>query len=303
LNSEAQLFDTRPALRYTTRFTRYGMGDAVFAGPNPQGGALITYYLKDKPGEKVKAKIEVLDASGKLVKELDQIPKEQGLNRTSWDLRHGGARVRRPPTEEETLFTGGPRGSQVLPGTYTIKLTVGDKSFQKQVEVRLDPTVTVSTADLQLQQDLTLKLRDMQSATNDSLRLLDSVKTQLEQAEKTIKDRMTDVPADLTKAIADYKKQVDTLMNSLATPQGEPGLGGGMRFSEKLGTLFFEMDSVNAAPTPAQRDYFAELQTEFPQKIGEVNKFINETIPKMNETLRRFNAPTIMSGKPIELPR
>jgi photosystem II stability/assembly factor-like uncharacterized protein len=303
LNSEAQMFDIRPAIRFTSRFTRYGMGDAIFTGANPPGGALITYYLKSKPDEKVKVKIEVLDASGKLIRELDQIPKEQGLNRAAWDLKYGGPRIRKPPTEEETLFTGGPRGSQVLPGTYTVKLMVGDKSFQKQVEVRLDPTVTVSTADLQLLHDMTLKLRDMQTATNDSLRLLDSVKIQLEQAEKTIKDRMPDVPADLTKAIADYKKQVDTLMNTLARPDDEAGLGGGMRFSDRLGNLFFEMDSVNAAPTPAQREYFAELQTEFPQKVGAVNKFITETIPKMNETLRRFNGPTIMSGKPIELPR
>src|ERR1051325_10667025 len=81
------------------------------------------------------------------------------------------------------------------------------------------------------------------------------------------------------------------------------GLGGGARLSEKLSSLFLEMDGVNAAPTPAQREFIAELQKELPQKVGEVNKFINETIPKMNETLRRFNAPTIMTGKAIELPR
>ncbi|HVG19231.1 MAG TPA: hypothetical protein VNI02_09265, partial [Blastocatellia bacterium] len=60
---------------------------------------------------------------------------------------------------------------------------------------------------------------------------------------------------------------------------------------------------VNAAPTRAQREYFAELQAEFPRRLGDVNKFINETVPKMNETLRRFNAPAIIAGKPIELPR
>ena len=46
--SDAYLFDIRPALRYTSRFTRYGIGEKVFAGSNPSYGALITYYLKDK---------------------------------------------------------------------------------------------------------------------------------------------------------------------------------------------------------------------------------------------------------------
>lgn len=303
LNSDAQLFDIRPALRFTTRFTRYGMGDAIFTGPNPPGGALITYYLKDKPDDKIKVKIQVLDASGKLVRELNQVPKEKGLNRAGWDLRYEGPRVRRPPTEEETLFTGGPRSAQVLPGTYTVKLMVGEKTFQKQLEVRMDPTVTVSTADLQLQQEIALKIRDMQSAVNDSLRLLDSVKTQLEQVEKTVKERMPDAPADLTKSIADFKKQVDTLTNSIANPQGEARASNRPRLSERLGSLFSDIDGVNAAPTPAQREYFAELQTEFPKKLGEVNRFIDETIPKMNETLRRYDAPTIIAGKLIELPR
>lgn len=303
LNADARLFDVRPALRFTTRFTRYGMGDAIFAGPNPPGGALITYYLKDKPDEKTGVKIQILDAGGKVVRELNQIPREQGLNRTSWDLRYEGPRVRRPPSEEETRFTGGSRSAQVVPGTYTVKFMVGDRSFQKQVEVRMDPTVTVSEADLQLQRDLALKLRDMQSAINDSLRLLDSVKAQLEQAEKTVKDRMPDAPADLTKAIADYKKQVDALAGSLAVAPGEGRLGGGSKLSEKLGGLFFDIDGVNAAPTPAQREYFAELQTEFPQRLAEVNKFISDAVPKMNETLRRFNAPVIIAGKPIEPPR
>jgi predicted transglutaminase-like cysteine proteinase len=180
---------------------------------------------------------------------------------------------------------------------------VGDKSYQKQVEVRMDPTVTVTTADLQLQEEVTLKLRSMLSSTNDALRLLDSVKGQLEQIEKTVKDRVPDAPDELTKAITGYKKQVDTLMSSLARPQGEGGIGGGSKLSEKLGTLFFEIDGVNAAPTPAQKESFAELQTEFQQRLNEVNRFVNETVPKMNDTLRRFNAPTIIAGKPIELPR
>ncbi len=126
------MFDARPALRYTTRFTRYGIGDKVFAGPNPPYGALLSYHLKEKPDEKTKVKIQILDDKGKMISEIENAAKEKGLNRVSWNLRYGGPQVRRPPTDEETQFTGGPRGPQVLPGTYTVKLFVGDKSFEKK---------------------------------------------------------------------------------------------------------------------------------------------------------------------------
>ncbi|HEU0252688.1 MAG TPA: hypothetical protein VFR12_06605, partial [Pyrinomonadaceae bacterium] len=61
LSSNAHLFAVRPGLRYASRFTRYGVGDKVFNGPNPANGALITYYLKDKLDEKATLKVQVFD--------------------------------------------------------------------------------------------------------------------------------------------------------------------------------------------------------------------------------------------------
>src|SRR5204863_5594154 len=99
---------------------------------------------------------------------------------------------------------GGPRGPQVLPGTYTIRLTVGGKSLEKRVEVRLDPTVETAAADLQSQLDYGLKARDLQSAATDAQRALDSIKEQVQNIQKVVKDRMPDAPKELTKALEDH---------------------------------------------------------------------------------------------------
>jgi hypothetical protein len=64
LNSNAHLFSVRPALRYTSRFTRYGIGDKQFTGPNPPAGALITYYLKEKLDDKARSKFRSSIATG-----------------------------------------------------------------------------------------------------------------------------------------------------------------------------------------------------------------------------------------------
>ncbi len=300
---DVHLFDARTALRYTTRFTRYGIGDKVFAGPNPPYGALLSYHLKEKPDEKTKVKIQILDDKGKMISEIENAAKEKGLNRVSWNLRYGGPQVRRPPTDEETQFTGGPRGPQVLPGTYTVKLFVGDKSFEKKVEVRLDPTISVPASDLQAQLDMTLKLRDMQTATNNALRTLDSLKTQVEFVERTVKDRLTDVPKELSDNLTEQKKKVEELQNKLAQPDGGLGFEGRAQLVDRIGGLFFTVDATNAAPTPAQRELFTEIQKEFDAKIAEVNKFLADAVPRLNETLRRAGAPTLMTGKPIELPK
>jgi photosystem II stability/assembly factor-like uncharacterized protein len=302
---DVHLFDIRPALRYTTMMTRYGIGDKSFAGQNPPYGALVSYYLKAKPDEKTKVKIQILDAAGKMISEIENIAKEKGFNRVNWNLRYGGPTVRRPPTDEEVQFTGGPRGPQVLPGTYTVKLFVGDKSYEKKVEVRLDPTLNVTPADLRETLDMMLRLRDMQTATNNALHTLDSLKSQIEFVERTVKDRLgaSDVPKELTDKLAAQKKRVEELQNRLAQPEGGLGFEGRSQLVDRIGGLFFTLDSVNAAPTPAQRDLYNDLQKEFDTKVGEVNKFLNDAVPQLNEALRRVGAPTLMTGKPIELPK
>jgi len=301
--SDVHLFDIRPALRFTTRFARYGIGNKVFTGPNPPYGALITYYLREKPDEKTTVKIQILDGAGRVIRELTQIPKEKGLNRTAWDLRYEGPKLRRPPSPEEVEFTGGPHGPQVLPGTYRVRLIVGEKTVEKPVEVRLDPTISVAEADLRAQLEAGLRLRDLISATNEALRALDSLRDQLQQIERTARDRLAEVPTELSSALADHLKQVEALQNELARPQNVPTYMTGPRLVERLGGLFFAIDGPNAAPTPAQREYLAELQQEFEQKIGRVNQFLSEAVPKLNETLRRFNVPTLLPGRPIERPR
>ena len=74
------------------------------------------------------------------MQDIERPSREKGLNRIAWNLRFGGPEVRRPPTEEQVAFGGGPRGPQVLPGTYTVKLTVNDKTFRRASgsEVRSD---------------------------------------------------------------------------------------------------------------------------------------------------------------------
>jgi hypothetical protein len=303
MQSDAHLFDVRPGLRFTQRFTRYGIGDKPFTGPNPSYGALITYYLKDKPDDKTPVKIQILDQQGALINELNRPGKEKGVNRVTWDLRYGGPRVRRPPTDEEVGFFGGPRGPQVLPGVYTVKLAVGNRTVEKRVEVRLDPNVSATPDDLRAQRDLGLKLRDMQSAINESLRTFDSIKSQLENIERTMRDRLPDAPEEAKKAIADYKKQIDALSETLSRPEGGLGFSGRAQLLDRTGGLFFAIDGVNAAPTPAQRRLFDEVRAEFQKKMEEVNRFITQSVPQMNETLRRQNLPQLIAGKPIEIPR
>jgi photosystem II stability/assembly factor-like uncharacterized protein len=299
LSSNAYLFSVRPALRYASRFTRYGTGDKQFAGPNPPTGALITYYLKDKLDEKATLKLQVFDSDGKLVQDIERPSREKGLNRVAWNLRLGGPEVRRPPTEEQLAFGFGSRGPQVLPGTYTVKLTVNDKVLEERVEVKLDPAINVSTAALQEALDMQVKLRDMQTTINLSLRFLDSLEEQLKHTQTTMKGLQKEPDKDLMKALEGYIKELDTFEDRLSSRQEGLGFGGRSQVADDIGNLFFSLDT-NFGPTPGQKQYFAEIQPVYRTRVEEVNKFLRETLPSWNEKLRVWNAPTLTTRKPFD---
>jgi hypothetical protein len=181
-----------------------------------------------------------------------------------------------------------------------VKLTIGDKTFEQPVEVRLDPTVNVPLADLQAQQELQVKLRDMQSAVNSSLRFIDSIEEQLKHTQTTVKALNKEPDKDLLKALEDYIKQTDALQDRLARRSEGLGFPGKAQVVNKIGDLFFGLDGTNAAPTPYQRQYYDEIVPEYRSRMAEVNRFIKETVPQWNEKLRAWNAPTLTTRLPVD---
>ncbi|HJT30011.1 MAG TPA: hypothetical protein VJ784_21520 [Pyrinomonadaceae bacterium] len=125
---------------------------------NPPFGAMIDYYLKSNvngpvtieivdPGGDVVRKyssedkpaavnLETLNIPAYWVRTLETLSTTAGMHRWIWDLRPT------PPARPAGGGGGGfGRGGAplVLPGVYTIKLTVGGKSFTQPLVVRADP--------------------------------------------------------------------------------------------------------------------------------------------------------------------
>jgi photosystem II stability/assembly factor-like uncharacterized protein len=304
LSENAHLFGMRPALRFDGggRGGGGGLGSGgnkPFSGPNPAYGAPVTYYLK----EKGPAKIDVLDSTGKVIRSLGALPQEAGLNRTTWDLRYEGPHVRRAGAADDG---GGFRfaavGPLVLPGTYTIRLTAGGKTMTQELEVKLDPTVPTDAATLRTQLDTDLKLRDMSSTVNDALRSIDMWKGELEQAERNVRALDPQSSKLVAGLIAERKQQVSSMELRLARPADIPGYSMAPRLVDRLGMLLGAIDRVLAAPTPSQIEYYNELRAEFLKDMAEVNGFAERQIPEINDLLKKYNAGSLMAGKPVEIP-
>lgn len=87
LAQEAALFEVgKPGTRWL-RIQRggYGRGDLFFKGENPPDGALIHFFLKEKP--QAPATLEITDATGQLKASFILDAALPGVNRVAWDLR------------------------------------------------------------------------------------------------------------------------------------------------------------------------------------------------------------------------
>ena len=170
---------------------------------------------------------------------------------------------------------------------------------ESKIEVRVDPTVKVTPEGLQTQFELGIKLRDLTSTMNDGLRQLDSLQLQTNQIEAVAKDRLPEMPADLTKAFADYKKNLGTLLNSLAS-NPEDGNFAASRYADQLFGLYFSIVGGNNAPTPTMKENAEMLSKEFPNRIANINKFVNEDTANFNKILQKNGLAVLVPGKNVE---
>src|SRR5437660_9206321 len=188
----------RPAVAYRVRWnknTDTPLPPDEPAGRNPPDGAVFDYFLKQAPSAPMT--LEIRDAAGGLVRRFSSadappprdttanIPEywmrppqplsaAPGMHRFVWDLRFPPLAV----SEHEYPISAvvhdtprEPRGPCVTPGRYTVRLTVGGRSYVQSLAVRMDPRVHVTVAALT--QQLALARRLASAIQRDSTALAD----------------------------------------------------------------------------------------------------------------------------------
>jgi len=149
------------------------------AGQNPPDGAIIDYYLRDDAHSVVS--LEIDDALGKLVRiyRSDDKPyaippvniplywirpqqilsAARGAHRFVWDLHEQPLDL--PPAYAIAAIYGqtAPDATSpwVMPGSYSLKLTVDGRVYTQAITVKMDPRVKTPVAELQKQHDLSDK--------------------------------------------------------------------------------------------------------------------------------------------------
>ena len=252
----------------------------VLVGENPPAGAVVYYFLKDKP--KGETTLEILNSAGSVIRkyssnkteELDeplnpddkkpekQIKLEAGMNRFVWDLRYEGAS--RVPDYYLWEYKDGRRGPLAVPGQYQVRLTVDGKSQTAPLEVKLDPRVNVTQADLQKQFDLLMQIRDELSRVYDTVNQIQDVRAQMDGLKKRL-------PAsDNTKPLLSAAGELDQKlvlvrddMVQMKITSNEASLAFPQRVDSRLAGLAMAIgNGTDSAPTEAEYQVFEKLRKQ-----------------------------------------
>jgi photosystem II stability/assembly factor-like uncharacterized protein len=298
---------------------------------NPPFGVMVYYHLSKKPSSDIR--LQIFDSAGKLVRTMTSVlpPKVErppypdywlrspedralstriGTNRTNWDLRYDDPPGFNPDINNQmnstpNSVTPGPHGPLVLPGTYTMKLTVDGQTYSQNVTIRNDPRVgetNVTMNDLRSQNRLALGawtgMKDTYAANEE----VNAVRLQL---------------ADLLKGSlpADVKTAADALEAKLAGIGGARrqvpggfggGFGGGQQRAPGSVLPFYSVNAqyytvlgplsqngIDMAPTPAMIHTYESSCKEYSATAAAWKAALDTDVTAFNALLAKNNLPQL----------
>ncbi|HET7570607.1 MAG TPA: hypothetical protein VFK96_08495 [Gammaproteobacteria bacterium] len=236
------------------------------AGKNPRAGAIIDYYLPhDAQGP---VTLAIYNADGRVVRRYASnapppqlnafryFPKswvappprpgtDAGHHRFVWDLRYPHPKAIRfgytiaAIAGERTPIV--PQGALVLPGRYTVKLTVDGHTYTQPLTVKMDPRVHVTDHALQKQFALETQVSDALAKDYAAYQQVRSLRAQLAKRQQAAGEHSP---------LADQIDKLDAgAKNLLDNPADRQGLRA---INDSLASFYDRIGSADRTPTQPQ---------------------------------------------------
>jgi photosystem II stability/assembly factor-like uncharacterized protein len=271
---------------------------------NPPDGAVIDYYLGASNSSAVT--LEIHDATGQVVRRYssaDPIPAidpmlaippywvrpvkglsaDRGMHRFLWDLHYPPVPRLKPAYPIAAIYRNtAPDFSSpwVMPGKYTVVLSMNQKTYTQPLIVKMDPRVKTLVRDLAAQFKLSKQLYEQWVAFSAISDQIAGIRPQLLEVRSKAK------PDELKSRIDAFNAKLDVL---IGPEGGRPDPAGKLTIrsaTAKLTTLFSVMQDVDAAPTPSVVNAVAQLQADAQLLMTQWQAIKSQDIPALDQALR-----------------
>jgi len=305
------LFTPQPAL-----LVRGGSGAIPGAGRNPPAGANVYFSLAALPDSAVPLTLEFLDARGtplrKYARGQPAVPASgerggarggaapvafkprAGLNAFQWDFRSES------PTAlpgNLNLFGGPSGGFLVPPGRYQVRLTVGAVVQTQPLELRQDPRITSSAAEVAARDSLSRAIVARVTEIHESLLHVRDLKDQVSK----FVERSREAPT--AAAIARTGKEITGKADALDPRLSTKAANGQdiINFRNGINSQYiFLLGNIegNDVLTQPVRERFAELEKLWVALRGEIDVLEQRDVGAFNKLLQAAQMEGVILAKP-----
>ena len=284
-------------------------------------GLDITYWLKDEIKDTPEQSrppitLDILDAQGQLVRTLSSITKpnryskddpdepeeeakpelttDAGLNRVQWDLRYQAARR----LKDTKIFPSRPDDAPlVLPGQYTLRLSVDGEGASTAATVLGDPRSPVTPEQLQRNVEFSRRAQTALDRLADDIDEVRAIRAQT----PSIRSRTAALPAakSLEEAAALVSKRCDALESKIRDSEQMgydvlAGRDGGVKLYSQLANLFTDSEASDRAPTQGQLEQIEENLADLKQIEDQLGALRTEDLAQLETQAGALGLPRII---------
>ena len=240
--------------------------------------------------ESTPLRLEILDSAGDVIRTLEP-SNEVGVQQVLWDFRLEPAFE---ASSEGGGFRGGPpmgAGPRVLPGTYMARLTVGDESHTREIEVRLDPRRNASRSDLVERQKALMQVYALAQPMRDAAQRLTSMDQRMNEIEKLV------ATANLEE---EDKAQIEGNIEDLSETLEE--LREDFSEANRMGRQTGSIENWSGRPSADQLWSIDQTWEVMPKVIERINSMLTNRMPALEALLSNIGVVPSL-GEPIPIPR
>ena len=185
-----------------------------------------------------------------------------------------------------------PQGPLVVPGTYTVRLTIDGKSETAPLTVKMDPRVHMSQVELE----------SLHAAQTTMAASLDAVAKADLEAHSVMEQMDAGQDKALAAQLATFHTALDAILDGTKPDAAKP-LPGIDEVTAESTQLYSELEQPDANPTAALLAAAAHVQQEGAEVLPGWENYRQNQIPQMNRLLQREHHPAIQPNqRPSNMP-
>ena len=215
-----------------------------------------------------------------------------GMNRFTWNLRSLDAMG----FTGMIFWAGGLTGPVVPPGTYTVRLTVGDKTESQTFQVLRDPRANATQADLDAQYAFLVQVRDKTTEANNAVRTIRNVKAQLAAQRQSAAGRPGGGAAldRLARAFESDLSLVEEEIYQVRNRSGQDPLNYPIKLNNQIAALSGVAGSTEAKPTAQSGEVYRVLSEQLDRQLARLTELLGARLDAVNAEVARLGLERIV---------